>query len=56
MSNLGMALYLMDELNICNVLDKRDEYWVIRTENKEFWYNEDGSYYGMMALIPGIDY
>ena len=46
MSNLSLVLYVMDSLNICNTLRKEtDDYWVIETEKKVFWFHADGSFY-----------
>ena len=55
MTNLVMALYILDETNKHYVLDKRNENWVIETDEKQFWYNEDGSYYGTITKIPELE-
>lgn len=55
MSNLVMALYILGEINKHHVFDKRDNFWVIETDEKQFWYNEDGSYYGTITKIPGLE-
>lgn len=46
MSNFNMTLYLLDYLNILHVYEKRDGLWVIETENFQFWFEEDGEYFG----------
>ena len=55
MSNLSMTLYILGEINKHHVCDKCDNYWVIKTDEKQFWYNEDGSYYGTITKIPELE-
>lgn len=55
MSNLGMTLYILDEVNKHHICDKRDNFWVIETDEKQFWYNEDGSYYETITKIPELE-
>lgn len=55
MSNLGMTLYILDEVNKHHICDKRDNFWVIETNEKQFWYNEDGSYYGTITKIAELE-
>jgi len=45
MPNFNMALYLLDRLNIYHTYEKRDNFWVIETENFEFWFEYDSGDY-----------
>lgn len=55
MSNLAMALYILEEINKHHTFDKHDNFWVIETDEKQFWYNEDGSYYGTITKILELE-
>lgn len=55
MSNLTMALYILYAINKHHTYDKRDNFWVIETDEKQFWYNEDGSYYGTITKIAELE-
>lgn len=55
MSNLAMALYILEEINKHHTFDKRNNFWVIETDEKQFWYNEDGSYYGTITKILELE-
>lgn len=55
MSNLTMALYLLDRLNVHHTHEKRDNFWVIETEDFQFWFGEDGYYYGTITKIPELE-
>lgn len=55
MSNLTMALFLLDRLNIHHTYEKRDNFWVIETEDFQFWFGEDSNYYGTITKIPGLE-
>ena len=52
MPNFAMALYLIDRLNIHHVYEKRDDLWVIETEDFQFWFDENGEYCGTVDIIP----
>ena len=55
MPNFNMALYLLDRLNIHNVYEKRDDFWVIEIEDFQFWFTEKGEYYGTITKIPALE-
>lgn len=55
MSNLTMALFLLDRLNIHHVYEKRDDFLVIETEDFQFWFTEKGEYYGTITKIPELE-
>jgi len=52
MPNFNMALYLLDRLNIHHTYEAKGGFWIIDTEDVQFWFNYDGgSYYGTMTKI-----
>lgn len=55
MPNFNMALYLLDRLNIHHVYEKRDDFSVIETEDVQFWFVENGEYYGTITKIPELE-
>lgn len=56
MPNFAMALYLVDRLNIHHTYEAKDGFWVIDTEDVQFWFNsDDGSYYGTITKIPELE-
>ena len=55
MSNLVMALYILDSMNCHHTYDKRDNFWVIETEERQFWFDEEGKYYGTITKIPELE-
>lgn len=56
MPNFAMALYLLDRLNIHHTYEAKDGFWVIDTEDFQFWFNsDDGNYYGTIAKIPELE-
>lgn len=56
MSNFAMALYLLDRLNIHHTYEAKDGFWIIDTEDFQFWFNYDGdSYYGTITKIPELE-
>ena len=57
MSNLTMTLYILKEINKYCTCDRSDDFnfWIIETEEKQFWFNEDGSYYGTITKIPELE-
>ena len=59
MSNLAVTLLIMDSLNICHTLRKEQDYygpwWIVETEKKDFWFRENGTYYGIIAKIPDLE-
>ena len=55
MPNFAMALYLLDRLNIHHTYEKRDDFWVIETEDFQFWFAEKGEYYGTITKIPELE-
>ena len=56
MSNLTMALFLLDRLNIHHTYEVKDGFRVIDTEDSQFWFNYDGgSYYGTITKIPELE-
>jgi hypothetical protein len=51
-----MALYLLDRLNIHHTYKVEDGFWIIDTEDVQFWFNYDGgSYYGTITKIPELE-
>lgn len=55
MSNLGMTMYILEEVKKYHTCDRCDNYWIIETDEKQYWYNEDGSYYGTITKIPELE-
>ena len=55
MPNFEMALYLIDRLNIHHIYEKRDDLWVIETEDFQFWFDEDGEYCGTVDRSPELE-
>jgi len=56
MPNFAMALYLIDRLNIHHTYEVKDGFWVIDTEDVQFWFNcDDSSYYGTITKIPELE-
>lgn len=52
MPNFVMALYFLDRLNIHHTYEVKDGFWIIDTEDFQFWFNYDGgSYYGTITKI-----
>lgn len=56
MTNFAMALYLFDRLNVYHhIYEKNDGFWVIETENFQFWFDENGEYCGTITKIPELE-
>ena len=58
MSNLSAITYVIDSIGKSYLLDKRENFFVLTiegTEGKEFWFKEDGSYYGAMTFTSEMD-
>lgn len=56
MSNLTMAMYLLDRLNIHHTYEVKDGFGIVDTEDAQFWFNyHDGSYYGTITKIPELE-
>lgn len=55
MSNLAISLYILDQINYHHTFDKQDNFWVIETEEKQFWFDEEGKYYGTITKIPELE-
>lgn len=55
MSNLSMAAYLVEQLNVEHSLEKCDDFWIIKTKSIQFWYDKFGNYYGAITEIEGLE-
>lgn len=58
MNNLSAIVHVLDEMEINFYLEKRDHFFVLTPYGKvkkEFWFKENGEYYGIMALIPELE-
>ena len=55
MSNLAIVLYILDIMNCHHTCDKRDNFWVIETKEKQLWFDEQGEYYGTITKILELE-
>ena len=58
MNNLSAVMRVFDEMEINFYLGKRDDYFVLTPcgeVKKEFWFKENGEYYGIMTLISELE-
>lgn len=44
-SNLAMMIHTLDNTHCYFTYRKRDNFWVVETEEKQFWFDEEGNYY-----------
>lgn len=55
MTNFVMALHILDSMNCYHTYAKQDDFWVIDTEVRQFWFDEDGKYYGTKIKILELE-